>query len=125
MYAKEDRQKNGEKILTEGRPEWDSDLLNNNEEFESLDVKDGDLEADDEEVSDEEEEEEVESVSAPLPDYSEVKDEDKPTPTVINSESEPEIVMNTNSDPIVVTATSEPITNGCDESNDDSVQILE
>ena len=123
-YAKEDRQKNCEKILTKGRPEWDSYLVNNNEEFESLDVKDGDLEADDEEVSDEEEEEEVESVSAPLSDFSEVKTEDKPTPTVINSESEP-IAVNTNADPIVVTATSEPITNGCDESDDDSVQILD
>jgi hypothetical protein len=49
-YTIQDRQKNGEKLINEGTNEWDQTLVDN-EEFESIDVKDGEL---DDEDSDEE-----------------------------------------------------------------------
>jgi hypothetical protein len=49
-YTIQDRQKNGEKLINEGINEWDQTLVDN-EEFESIDVKDGEL---DDEDSDEE-----------------------------------------------------------------------
>ncbi len=47
-YTIQDRQKNGEKLINEGVNEWDQTLVDN-EEFESIDVKDGELDDEDSE----------------------------------------------------------------------------
>lgn len=66
-YATEDRQKNGETLLQEGLSEWESGPFEDNEEFESLDIKEGDLE--DEEKDDSQSDEETVLEATPLPDF--------------------------------------------------------
>ena len=68
-YTKEDRKMNGESILKDGLSEWETDgLVNNDEAFESLDIKDGDLEEDNN-TNDEESDDDIELSAAPIPDF--------------------------------------------------------
>lgn len=58
-YAKKDHEKNGECLVKEGMSEWDETLVDN-EEFESIDIKEGEL---DEEDSDGKNDEECDSIA--------------------------------------------------------------
>ncbi|XP_054156885.1 uncharacterized protein LOC128955260 [Oppia nitens] len=64
-YAEEDKRKNGD-LIKNGLTEWENNLDEDNEEFESLDVKEGELEAessDDDEDKEDKEEEENEEIN--------------------------------------------------------------